>query len=371
MLQGEDRLLRWLRRQLAGPPASRRRHPPQHPRNPPSAGRPLIGDDAAILPAGGPFAVTVDSQIAGVHFVPGLDAAVIAERLLAVNLSDLAAMGAVPAYAFLALTAAPGFDHRRFFRALLAACARHRLRLAGGDLSRGPAGAGGAPVSEHSPDSDRADRELIATLTLLGRHRRGARWLRRSGAAAGHQLWLGGTVGESATGRLLIGAGARLAAGRVILPAGWASRKKRQPLAAAARRAVRRHLLPAPQLALGQWLARQKAGAAIDVSDGVGRDLHRLCGESGVGARVEAAQLPLATEFASLCAELAVDPEQVALGGGEDYVLLFTLPAGIEPPAGFGCRRIGMITSGRRLSLIAHGAARELPSLGWDHLAGG
>jgi thiamine-monophosphate kinase len=372
-LQGEDRLLRWLRRQLDGPETPRRRRHPRPPRNPPSPGRPSIGDDAAILPAGGPFAVTVDSQIAGVHFVPGLDAAVIAERVLAVNLSDLAAMGAVPAYAFLALTAAPSFDHRRFFRALLAACARHRLRLVGGDLSRGPAGGGGAAVSERSYDPDRAeraDRAVAATLTLIGRHRRGARWLRRSGAAAGHRLWLGGTVGESAAGRLLIGAGAGLAAGRVVLPADWAGREGRRALARAARRAVRRHLLPQPQLALGQWLARQRAGAAIDVSDGVGRDLHRLCGESGVGARVEAAQLPLATGFASLCAELAVDPEQLALGGGEDYVLLFTLPAGIEPPAGFGCRRIGMITSQRRLSLIAHGAASELPAVGWDHLAG-
>ena len=221
---------------------------------------PLLGDDAAVLPARGPFAVTVDSQIAGVHFVPRLDAAVIAERLLAVNLSDLAAMGAAPEYAFLALTAPPEFDHRRFFRALLVACARYRMRLAGGDLSRGP-GAGGT---------------LVATLTVLGGHRRGARWLRRSGAAPGQLLWLGGTIGESASGRLLIAAGARFAAGRVVLPAAWAGWESRRALAAAARRAVRRHLLPRPQLALGQWLARQTAGGAIDVSDGVARDLHRM-----------------------------------------------------------------------------------------------
>jgi thiamine-monophosphate kinase len=338
-LQGEDRLLRWLRRQLARPP-----RPPGASRKPAAS---LLGDDAAILPARGPFAVTVDSQVAGVHFVPGLDAAAIAERLLAVNLSDLAAMGATPEYAFLALTAPLELDRRRFFRALLAACARHRMRLAGGDLSRGP---------------------LVATLTVLGGHRRGARWLRRSGASPGHLLWLGGTVGESAAGRLLMGAGARFAAGRVALPAGWASRESRRPLAAAARRAVRRHLLPRPQLALGQWLARQTGGGAIDVSDGVARDLHRMCGESGVGARVEAAALPFAPGFRSLCAALAVEPDELALGGGEDYVLLFTLPAGVEPPARFGCRRIGMVTSDRRVSLVAHGKAGELPPAGWDHL---
>lgn len=346
---------------------------------------PLLGDDAAVLPARGPFAVTVDSQIAGVHFVPRLDAAVIAERLLAVNLSDLAAMGATPEYAFLALTAPPEFDHRRFFRALLAACARYRMRLAGGDLSRGPAVANDAHGSARleaagsegrSRDGDRAggaegaEGVLIATLTVLGGHRRGARWLRRSGASPGHLLWLGGTIGESASGRLLIAAGARFASGRVVLPAGWAGWESRRALAAAARRAVRRHLLPRPQLALGQWLARQTAGGAIDVSDGVARDLYRLCGESGVGAHIEAAELPFAAGYRSLCAALAVEPGELALGGGEDYVLLFTLPASVEPPARFGCRRIGVVTAGRRLSLVAHGQASELPIAGWDHLEG-
>jgi thiamine-monophosphate kinase len=338
---GEDRLLAWLRRRLD---------------------QPLIGDDAAVLPAGGPFAVTVDSQVAGVHFVPDLPPAQIAARLLAVNLSDLAAMGALPAYAFLALTAARNFDHRLFFRGLLAACERHRVRLAGGDLSLG------------------ADGTLVATLTLLGRKRRGARWLRRAGAAPGHVLWLGGTVGESAAGRLLVGDGARVIAGRVRLPASWDDeereenrRPERRQLAAAARRAVRRHLLPRPQLALGQWLGRQAAGAAMDVSDGLGRDLHRLCRESGVGARIEAGQLPLAARFTELCAALGAGAEELALGGGEDYVLLFTLPAGLAPPDRSGCSRIGTITAGGaggRLTIRDRGKTRRLPPDGWDHLAG-
>jgi thiamine-monophosphate kinase len=343
---GEDRLLSWLRRRL-------------------DRQTPTIGDDAAVLPAGGPFAVTVDSQIAGVHFVPDLAPAQIAARLLAVNLSDLAAMGALPAYAFLALTAAPDFDHRQFFRALLAACERHRVRLAGGDLSRG------------------AGETLVATLTLIGRKRRGARWLRRAGASPGHALWLGGTVGESAAGRLLVGAGARIAGGRVRLPGGWedaeregSRRQGSEPdlLAAAARRAVRRHLLPRPQLALGEWLGKQPAGAAIDVSDGLARDLHRLCRESGVGARIEAGQLPLAARFGELCAALGAGAEQLALGGGEDYVLLFTLPEGLAPPVRSRCRRIGTITAGgavRRLTIGDGGETRRLPPDGWDHLAAG
>jgi thiamine-monophosphate kinase len=316
----EDRLLRWLRSQLDSP-----------------LDTPLIGDDAAVLPAGGPFAVTVDSQIAGVHFTPDLDAALLARRLLAVNLSDLAAMGAQPAYAFLALSTPPGFDHRRFFRALLAACRRAALRLAGGDLASSP--------------------HTVATLTLLGTKPVRSRWLRRTGALPGHALWLGGTVGESAAGRLLIERGARL-----------------QPPVAdrAARRAVRRHILPIPQIDLGLWLGRQREGAAMDVSDGVARDLHRLCRESGVGAEIIAEDLPFADRFPSLCRTIAADPLALALGGGEDYVLLFTLPPGITPPASFdGCRRIGRMTSAKKIVLRrggAGGSVDRLPEMGWDHL---
>jgi thiamine-monophosphate kinase len=308
----EDRLLAWLRGRIG--PGS------------------LAGDDAAVLPRGA-WAVTVDSQIAGVHVDPGLDPALLARRLLAVNLSDLAAMGALPAYAFLALSAVRGFDHRRFFRAFLAACRPHRLALAGGDLATHPTA-------------------TTATLTLLGRRRRRGHWLARGNARPGDALWLGGTVGESAAGRALLDTGG---------PGSGAG--------AAGRRAVRRHLLPTPQLALSAWLARQTRAAAIDVSDGVALDLRRLCRESGVGAVVEPEALPLATGFAALCRRLGRDPLALALGGGEDYVLLFALPSRREPPTRFGCRRIGEIVRGRRLVLRSEdGRKRPLPALGWDHL---
>lgn len=322
---GEDRLLRWLRSQLDAP---------------------LIGDDAAVLPAGGPFAVTVDSQIAGVHFTPDLDPALLAHRLLAVNLSDLAAMGAHPAYAFLALSAPSGFDHRRFFRALLAGCRRVSLRLAGGDLAGSP--------------------HIVATLTLLGTKPPRHRWLRRAGALPGHDLWLGGTVGESAAGRLLIERGARLRSVRSIALPAEIRAALPDALLGAARRAVRRHILPTPQIDLGAWLGKQKEGAAMDVSDGVARDLHRLCRESGAGAEVVAEDLPLADRFTHLCATIDADPLALALGGGEDYVLLFTLPAGIEPPE--GCRRIGRITRGKAMVLRRGGGGVRLPEIGWDHL---
>jgi len=326
-LTGEDRLIDWLRRR---------------------PGTALIGDDAAVLPPGGPFAVTVDQQIAGVHFPADLDAALLARRLLAVNLSDLAAMGADPVWAFLTLAAPPGFDHRRFFTSLLAACRRHGLQLAGGDLARHPHG-------------------VTATLTLLGTKDETSRWLCRGGAVPGHDVWLGGTVGESAAGRNLIARGARPAGRRIDLPSVIAASAT---LRAAARRAVRRHLQPMPQLALGRWLGKQREGAALDVSDGVARDLHRLCRASGTGAVITAESLPFASRFAALCAALGAEPLALALGGGEDYVLLFTLPAGLGPPAAFRCRKIGTITEDRAVSLLQNGVRRALPDRGWDHLEG-
>jgi thiamine-monophosphate kinase len=317
---GEDRLIDWLRRR---------------------SGSPLIGDDAAVLPAmpPGPFAVTVDHQIAGVHFPADLDPAVAARRLLAVNLSDLAAMGAAPAYAFLALAAPAGFDHRRFFTALLAACRRHGLQLAGGDLARHP-------------------ERLTASLTLLGT-RAGARWIERGGARPGHALWLGGTIGESAAGQRLIERGGMNEA--------FSSQRS---LLRMARRAMRRHLEPRPQLALGRWLADQTAGAGMDVSDGLARDLHRLCRASGVGAEVDAGALPFSDRFAKLCEAIGADAMALALGGGEDYVLLFTLPKGIEPPRELGARRIGRITERRGVALLRGGERAPMPDVGWDHLAG-
>lgn len=326
-LRGEDELLRRLRARL-GPAA-------------------LIGDDAAVIAAAPrSFAVTVDSQIAGVHFVADLGPEVVARRLLAVNLSDLAAMGARPAYAFLALSAPSGFDHERFFGAFLHACRTHDVILAGGDLAR----------------CDQA----VATLTLIGTKPKGGRWLPRDGARPGHGLWLGGTVGESAAGRLLVARGARPgASSRIRLPAGFSGPSR---LLAAARHAVRRHLLPDPQLELGIWLGRQKEGAAIDVSDGVARDLHRLCRESGCGAEIEGGSLPLSGGFIDLCGRLSADPLALALGGGEDYVLLFTLPIEAVPPESFGCRKIGTITGKRKVFWQHHGRRRPLPDWGWDHL---
>jgi thiamine-monophosphate kinase len=322
---GEDRLIAWLRRTL-GPPASG-----------------LLGDDAAMLPLDGEWALTVDSQIEGTHFLRGLDPAVVARRLLAVNLSDLAAVGAAPAYALLALAAPPGFDHRRFLRAFAGAVRAAGVTLAGGDLARAP--------------------QVVATLTLLGRRRPRGRFLRRDEARAGDALWVGGTLGESALGRLLVARGARLDGRRVTLPAPFNGGS----LAAAARAAVRRHLLPVPQLALSAELARRRRGSCIDVSDGLVKDLSRLCAASGVGAIVEATALPFAPRAVELAGAFRTDAEALALSGGEDYALLFTLPARARPPR--GCHRIGSIDDAGGVRLRRGGGQVPLRASGWDHLA--
>jgi thiamine-monophosphate kinase len=324
-------LLSWLRRQIER-----------------ESGETLLGNDAAILPARS-FAITVDSQIEGVHFPADLPAPVLARRLLAVNLSDVAATGAVPAYGFLALAATAGFDHRRFFKAFLIACRTFGVRLAGGDLARHP----------HATS---------ATLTLLGTRPRGGRFLSRAGARAGDALWLSGTVGESAAGRFVLESGARFDGRRVLLPAALDTARLR----AAARRAVHRHLLPEPHLDVGRWLGRQPRAATIDLSDGLALDLSRLARESGVSAEVNAAALPLSDRFEELCQAIDRDPQELALGGGEDYVLLFTLPPGKRPPPSAHCQQIGTITrdGARRqsLRLIREGRSEVLPALGWDHL---
>jgi thiamine-monophosphate kinase len=301
---------------------------------------------------------TVDSQIAGVHHPADLDPALVARRLLAVNLSDLAAAGADPELALLALAAPPGFDHRRFLAAFAAAADDAGVALVGGDLASCP---------ERS----------VATLTLLGRLPAGRAPLERAAGRPGDRLWLGGRLGASAAGRLLLARGARVTlrgapdeppALAYELPEGFFP-----GLGDAARRALRRHLLPLPQLALGRALA-EGAGAgvrtaAIDLSDGLARDLGRLCRASGAGAEIDAARLPIAAPVPVLAVWLGEDPLELALEGGEDYVLLFTLPEGAAPPAGFACTRIGRLTEDPAVVLVTREGTVPLAPAGWDHLA--
>jgi thiamine-monophosphate kinase len=322
----EDSLHAWLRRRLQ------------------RAGFDRVGDDAAILPTQGDWAVTQDQQIEGVHFSPGLDPRLVARRLLAVNLSDLAAMGAEPSFAFLALSCPCDFDARRFLESFIAACGDYLLELAGGDLARND--------------------KVTTSLTLLGTLPSGGRWVLRSSARPGDHLYLAGAVGLSALGRHLLEAGARVEGRRIDLsPLANLSRAEQR----LGRSAIRAHLSPRPRLDVGRWLRAQLRAAAIDISDGLAVDLHRLCRESQVGATVRAESLPTSASFRSLCSRLAKSPSDLVMAGGEDYALLCAISPGVSPPPELACTRIGEITLSTQVSLESRGQVLPLAEAGWDH----
>lgn len=320
---GEDRLFDWLRRNVPGGER--------------------LGDDAVVLEPDGPIAVSVDQQIEGVHFPAGLDPGWLARRLLEVCLSDLAAAGARPRQAMLALAAPPTWPHRRFVAALARALGDHDMELVGGDTSR--------------------DDRVRSALWVLGDRPPGGRFVSRRGAEAGDRLWIGGQPGWSALGRRLAAAGGRPEGRRLSLPKRFQEPESR---ARAARRALRAHLAPQAQLELGRWLGRRRRVAAIDLSDGLALDLHRLCRASGVGARVDPAGLLTDPGLADLAGPLDLPVEDAVLGGGEDYLLLFALPATVEPPKELGVIALGRVTT--ETEVLLEGTGERLPATGWSHL---
>lgn len=254
------------------------------------------GDDCAVLPGeNGSLCVTVDSLVEDVHFTRRrFSPEDIGHKALAVNLSDLAAMGAKPRW-FLCAIALPRDDVGllpRIGRGMAALAVRHRISLAGGNLSRA--------------------RELSITITAAGAVR--GRPMLRSGARPGDQLYVSGTLGEAAFG--LRSFGKRLRAPRAAL------RQRR----------------PEPRVALGQ-LARRFASAALDLSDGLSTDLPRICRASRVGASLESRRLPIGEEAV---AALGVDAARaLAVSGGEDYELLLTIPAARCRAFESACARAG------------------------------
>src|SRR5512138_3370788 len=256
----------------------------------PAAGRGVAvgpGDDAAVLrlPAGEELVATVDAVVEGVHFDRRATWADVGWKALAVNLSDLAAMGARPLFALVALglpAGAPDAAARGLARGL-GACARaHRVAVVGGNVTRA--------------------REVSVTVTALGSVPAG-RAVLRSGARPGDLVAVTGTVGDAALG-LRAGAAAPL---------------------------VRRQRRPTPRVAAGLALAGL-VRAAIDVSDGLAQDLAHLCRASGVGARIGARDLPLSPAYRRAARRLA-DPWGAALAGGEDYELVVAIAPASLPAA--------------------------------------
>jgi thiamine-monophosphate kinase len=245
-----------------------------------------IGDDAAVLrvPARHELVVSMDTLISGVHFPENTAPVDIGWKTLAVNLSDMAAMGATPAWATLALTMPRG-DARwidAFARGFARLARQHNVALVGGDTTRGA---------------------LSITVQAHGFVPQG-RAVLRSGARVGHRVYVSGTLGDGAAGLALV-------------------QKRLRTRNAAAVKFLRARLdRPVPRVGLGVAL-RGIAGACIDVSDGLAQDLGHVLRASGVGAAIELSRLPVSRALRAVGVDDAT-LQRWQLGGGDDYELCFT-----------------------------------------------
>jgi thiamine-monophosphate kinase len=285
-------------------------------------------DDAAVLDG---LVLTHDTIAEGVHFLPRDPPASVGWKLVAVNLSDLAAKGATPAGALLSLTiAGPGEWEQAFLGGVEAACESCGLPLLGGDTIALPAGA-----------------PRVLGLTAIGRA--GGKVPDRASAKAGDSLWLVGTVGDAAAGLSML----------------LRDRDADGPLVDIYRR-------PIPQLGAGRELAPH-ADAMMDVSDGLLLDARRMARASGCSIAIELDSLPLSSAFV---AERGQDlgARLFAATGGDDYALLAALPPNVDPetlslPSRTRISRIGSLVAGRApLSLTYAGEPVDLPErLGFEH----
>jgi thiamine-monophosphate kinase len=298
-----------------------------------------IGDDAALLqvPDGQQLVACTDTLVAGIHFLPDAAPEDLGWRALAVNLSDLAAMGAAPAWALLALTLPQAYPRfvDRFAEGFAELARAHGVALVGGDTTEGP---------------------LAVTVTALGCVPPG-RALTRHGAKAGDAVFVTGTLGDAVAALYGLRDG-RFGPGRSsVEPA----------LLAAMNR-------PQPRVAAGLAL-RDLATACIDVSDGLLADLGHICAASGVGAELDAEALPLSTALAATFDHAAcID---MALSGGDNYELCFTAPAArtddverLLAATPGGVTRIGRIVAGAGvLARDGRGERVVTRNAGWEHFA--
>ena len=290
-----------------------------------------IGDDAALLapPPGRQLVVTADTLNDGVHFPRGTSPVDIGWKALAVNLSDLASMGAEPAWCTLSLSL-PQSDPawiEGFLDGFLDLAGQHDIALVGGDTTRGP---------------------LSIAVTAMGLVEPG-RALRRDGARVGDEVWVTGTLGDAAGGLALL---------------------DREPVPALRARLDR----PTPRVAAGRALAGI-ATACVDVSDGLLADLGHVCARSHVAARIDVDALPASAALMEVIGE--ADRIALQASGGDDYELCFTAPADAGADIGavsaqFGLRitRIGRIVAGEGVHPVdAKSQPWSSPRRGYDHFA--
>jgi thiamine-monophosphate kinase len=295
-----------------------------------------VGDDAALLqsPPGAQLVAAMDTLVEGVHFPRNSPAASIGHRALAVNLSDLAAMGARPAWALLALTLPKIDEHwlEEFTGGLSALARSHDVALVGGDTTSGP---------------------LSVTIQIMG-HVANSTALLRSGGRAGDRVFVSGTPGDAA--------------------AGLAIEQAKLTASSEAERYLRkRFLYPSPRLALGDCL-RNHATACIDVSDGLLGDAGKLAQASGCGVELVLDDVPVSEELVSAVGERRA--RELALTGGDDYELCFTVPAAEIgrlrhnlPPERWGYCCIGTLREAPGSVVTSAGNVIEFSHSGYDHFA--
>ena len=289
---------------------------------PPAAGEVWIGDDAAVFPAPtGLTLLTVDTVVEGVHFLAGrggLDD--VGWKALTSSVSDVAAMGGEPLRAVVAATVPDAAVLDAVYDGLLAAAEEYRCPVVGGDLTAGPVLVLTVAVTGHVPAGEPPP-------------------VLRSGARSGHRIWATGPLGSAAAGLELLRAG--------------------PPEQRPAPSSVAAHLRPRARLAEGRAARLAGASAMIDVSDGLALDLGRLATASGVAA--DLVDVPVAP---------GATTEQ-ALGGGEDYELVFTSPPEVDVAAAFGAAgltaplEVGRCTEGRAGAVLLNG--RPVEPAGYEH----
>jgi len=296
-----------------------------------------IGDDAALISGtpGDEMVLTCDWFLEGTHFLQDKHPAdAVGWKCLARAVSDIGAMGAAPRCFLLSLALPrelPSSWLDDFLGGLRRAAAQFGCSLAGGDTTE--------------------RREVLINVTVVGEAKRG-REMRRSGARPGDLIYVSGRLGEAELGLRLL-------------------RERKRGLNMRELR-LQKHLYPEPRLELGRWLSEKRvASAMIDLSDGLSSDLGRLCEASKVGALIRSDDLPT-VRVKNVDRKTGVDPLELALHGGDDYELLFTVPKGKATRlprklGGVAITPIGEITRARDL-LVANGDghSRVLNPRGWD-----
>lgn len=294
----------------------------------------LVGpdDDAAVLPgsANASIVATTDVLIEGSHFRRDWSSpADIGFRAVAVNVSDLAAMGAEPRWILLGLGAPPDTDEeflRGLYSGLEEGCRSYDASLVGGDTVR-------------------CDR-LLLCVTALG-VLDGAP-LTRAGARPGDVLTVTGPLGLASTGANLLLSG---------------NHRGLEPSDALA--CIQAHRRPEARVAEGRSLRVSGAHAAMDLSDGLGSDAYRLAEACGFGVEIDGDALPIAPEVRRVCAARGWDAQRLALSGGEDYELLAAVPDGFVAP-GVTLHAVGRVVQ-EGVWLVLGGERRPMPEAGWDH----